>query len=249
VYGTQYRTNVKVARLMTTSTRERLIEAAFDLFQEQGFESTTVDDVAARAGVGRTTFFRAFRSKEDAIFPDHDAVLSAIRERLSTASPSTALVAVTESARLVLVQYLSEGERARTRYRLTRSVPALRDREIASLQRYQETFRAFLHEWLGGDADTALRAELMANAIVTAHNHVLRRWLRGALDPEETATAFDRAMTDVVALFERAPHQPGRSSLVVLHTTRSLEELMPDLRRITEPIDPTDSLPNEGTAR
>lgn len=233
---------------MTNSTRERLIEAAFDLFQEQGFESTTVDDVAARAGVGRTTFFRAFRSKEDAIFPDHDALLGAIRERLSTASPTTALVAVTESARLVLAQYLSEGERSRTRYRLTRSVPALRDREIASLQRYQETFRAFLHEWLGGGPDTALRAELMANAIVTAHNHVLRRWLRGALNPEDTVTIFDRAMADVVALFERAP-QSGQSSLVVLHTTRSLEELMPALRKIADPVETTDSLPPEGTTR
>ena len=47
------------------NTRERLIEAAFALFDERGFEETTVEDVAERAGVGRTTFFRAFKSKEE----------------------------------------------------------------------------------------------------------------------------------------------------------------------------------------
>lgn len=231
---------------MTSPARERLIEAAFMLFHEQGFEATTVDDVAARAGVGRTTFFRLFRAKDDVIFPDHDTLLAAIRTRLSTASTATAPVAVTESARLVLLQYLGEGDRARTRYELTRSVPALRDREIASLQRYQETFRAFLHEWLGGRPDTALHSELMANAIVTAHNHVLRRWLRGAIAADETTAAFDQAMAQVVAMYERSPQRPGQTSVVVLQTTRPLAELIPALREITDPAGRPVSLPEEG---
>jgi AcrR family transcriptional regulator len=217
------------------TTRDRLIDAAFALFEEKGFEATTVDDVATRAGVGRTTFFRAFRSKEDAIFPDHTAMLGAVRDRLDTATSSTALVAVTEAARLVLSHYLGEGDRARLRYGLTRSVPTLRDREIASLQQYQDTFRTFIHHWMGGTPDTALRAELMANAVVTAHNHVLRRWLRGTTDAHAAASEFATAMDDVVALFDESPQQVGESSLVVLQTTRPLSDLMPALRALAEP--------------
>ncbi len=41
----------------------------------KGYEATTVDEIAARAGVARRTFFRHFRSKEEAIFPDHDDTL------------------------------------------------------------------------------------------------------------------------------------------------------------------------------
>ncbi len=52
------------------SPRERLAQAAFALFDERGYEQTTVDDITERAGLGRTTFFRHYRSKEDVIFPD-----------------------------------------------------------------------------------------------------------------------------------------------------------------------------------
>ncbi|WP_217709698.1 helix-turn-helix domain-containing protein [Amycolatopsis sp. Hca4] len=55
--------------------KERLTEAAFALFAERGYEQTTVDDITDRAGVGRTTFFRTFRTKEDVIFPDHEVLL------------------------------------------------------------------------------------------------------------------------------------------------------------------------------
>src|ERR1043165_2974344 len=57
------------------STRERLVSAAFELFEERGYEATSVDDIATRAGVGRTTAFRQFGSKEALIFPDHEALL------------------------------------------------------------------------------------------------------------------------------------------------------------------------------
>ncbi|MFI5586162.1 TetR/AcrR family transcriptional regulator [Amycolatopsis sp. NPDC051758] len=215
------------------SAKERLIEAAFELFGERGYDQTTVDDITERAGVGRTTFFRAFRAKEDVIFPDHEVLLGAIEARLSGSTPRTALLAVTEASRLVLQHYLAEGERARTRYRLTSSVPALRDREIAGVQQYQRLFRGFLHRWMGGTAETALRAELMAGAVVTAHNHVLRRWLRGqASAPEQE---FDAAMAETVALFTRS--DGDESSLVVFRTTKDLGALLPELQELLGPGD------------
>ncbi|WP_229890037.1 TetR family transcriptional regulator, partial [Streptomyces griseomycini] len=52
--------------------RRELAAAAMELFATKGYEATTVDEIAAAAGVARRTFFRHFRSKEEAIFPDHD---------------------------------------------------------------------------------------------------------------------------------------------------------------------------------
>ncbi|MGW7605637.1 TetR/AcrR family transcriptional regulator, partial [Streptomyces antimycoticus] len=140
--------------------RIRLADAAFALFDERGYEQTTVDDIAERAGLGRTTFFRNYRSKEDVIFPDHDRLLELIRDRLATSSHSTALVAVSDAVRLVLLHYLEEGDLARRRYALTSKVAALRDREIASVGRYQRLFREFIADWMGGPTEPAsLRAE------------------------------------------------------------------------------------------
>ncbi|MFI8997395.1 TetR/AcrR family transcriptional regulator [Streptomyces sp. NPDC053542] len=222
------------------SARARLADAALTLFDERGYEQTTVDDIAERAGVGRTTFFRHYRAKEEVIFPDHDRLLDAIRDRLATSSHSTALVAVSEAVRLVLLHYLEEGELARRRYKLTSTVPALRDREIASVARYQRLFREFISDWMGDSAQTtSLRAELMAAAVVSAHNHVLRRWLRGeAGDP---MGEVDEAMREVVSLFPAPGAGPesadAGTTVVAFRTGRDLDALLPALRRALDDAD------------
>jgi hypothetical protein len=72
------------------------------------------------------------------------------------------------------------------------AVPALRNREIVSVARYQRAFREFLGDRMGDPAELAqLRAELAAAAVVAAHNHVLRRWLRG--ESPDPLTEFDLA--------------------------------------------------------
>ena len=211
------------------STRERLIQAAFDLFEERGYDGTTVDGIAERAGTGRTTFFRVFGSKEEVIFPDHEQLLEQIRLRLAASTPSTSRVAVSEAARLVLQHYLAEGDLARSRYRLTRSVPSLRDREVAGILQYQRLFRTFIHQWMGNTPESALRAELMAAAVVTAHNHVLRLWLRElTADPH---AEFDRAMAEVFALYAEGPGGSEGSTVVVMRSGQSVEALLPELRR------------------
>ncbi|WP_106401030.1 TetR/AcrR family transcriptional regulator [Actinocorallia populi] len=212
------------------TARERLREAAFALFEERGYERTTVDDITERAGVGRSTFFRTFRSKEDVVFPDHDALITAVRARLAGSTRETALVAIREAARLVLLHYLDEGELALARYRLTRSVPALRDRESTGTLQYQRAFREFAHTWMGGGEDTALRAELMAAAVVTAHNHVLRRWLRGLTKRPEAE--FDAAMAPTIALFTEPAAEGDSGSIVVFRTTENLDAILPALRGI-----------------
>lgn len=195
---------------------ERLRQAAFELFERQGYDATTVDQIAELAGVGRTTFFRLFRSKEDVIFPDHTEVVTRVRARLATATVDATPTAVTEAARLVLNRYLDEGELARSRYRLTRSIPALRAREIGQMQQYQREFREFVRGWTGEEAGHDLRAELLASAIVVAHNHVLRRWLRGQTEAPETE--FDEAMQLVTAL--HTPRRPtGGSTVLVIEST------------------------------
>jgi len=226
--------------MVRPSIRERLTTAALELFDERGYEHTTVDDIAARAGVGRTTFFRAFGSKEDVVFPHHEQVLVAVRDRLAAATPDTAPVAVVEAARLVLRHYLAEGAVARTRYRLTSSVPALRAREIATMQQYQRLFRGYIAGWLrqgpAAGAGVDLRAELGANLVVTAHNFVLRRWLRGLTADAEGE--FDAAMAEVTGMLglggAPAPEAGAPASIVVLRTDRELATVLPALRRMLD---------------
>ncbi|MER6139803.1 TetR family transcriptional regulator [Streptomyces sparsogenes] len=164
--------------------RRKLAAAAMELFATQGYEATTVDEIAARAGVARRTFFRHFRSKEEAIFPDHDDTLVRAADVLDAAPPHEhPLDTVCRGIKEVMRMYAASPAVSVERYRLTREVPALREREIASVARYERLFTRYLLGHFDEGAhhdgnDDPLLAEVAASAVVTAHNHVLRRWLR-----------------------------------------------------------------------
>ena len=66
-------------------TREAIVEAAFELFEERGFDGTTIADIAAAAEIAPRTFFSYFPSKDDVVFHDFEeqyaTVASWMRDR------------------------------------------------------------------------------------------------------------------------------------------------------------------------
>ncbi|MGX2994410.1 TetR family transcriptional regulator [Streptomyces sp. JNUCC 64] len=190
--------------------REALAEAAFQLFLERGFEQTTVDDIVARAGVGRRSFFRYFPSKEDAVFPDHERCLEDMRAFLAAHPDGDPVARVCDAARLVLRLYAANPEYSVQRYRLTREVPGLRTYELSVVRRYEATLAGYLRGRFGGSRDGALRAEMIAAAVVAAHNNGLRTWLRagGAGGPE---AEVDHALELVLRVWHGAGEVTGRA--------------------------------------
>ncbi len=187
--------------------RRELAAAAMELFATKGYEATTVDEIAARAGVARRTFFRHFRSKEEAIFPDHDDTL--IRaEAVLNAAPAHEhpLDTVCRGIKEVMRMYAAQPEISVSRYKLTREVPTLREAEIASVARYERLFTRYLlghfdeHAHDDDANDDPLLAEVAASAVVTAHNHVLRRWLRAG-GQGDVETQLDHAFAIVRKTF------------------------------------------------
>ena len=65
------------------AARSRIIDAADALFAERGFDSVSVTDIAERAEVGRTTFFRHFGDKTEVVFAKEQAMFDAITDALS----------------------------------------------------------------------------------------------------------------------------------------------------------------------
>ncbi|MYW66863.1 TetR family transcriptional regulator [Streptomyces sp. SID8379] len=188
--------------------REVLAEAAFQLYLERGFERTTVDDIVARAGVGRRSFFRYFPSKEDAVFPDHESCLADMTAFLDTASDERdAVEAVCDAARLVLRMYAANPEFSVQRYRLTREVPGLRTYELSVVRRYERTLAGYLRQRWSGATDGALRAEVVAASVVAAHNNALRAWLRSGGDGDAEA-AVDHALGLVRQVWGGAAQAP-----------------------------------------
>jgi len=66
------------------AARNRIVDAADELFAERGFDAVSVTDIAERAEVGRTTFFRHFRDKTEVVFAKEQAMFNAIATAAST---------------------------------------------------------------------------------------------------------------------------------------------------------------------
>lgn len=194
----------------SSPTRERIVDSAFVLFARLGYDATTVDAIAKHAGVGRSTFFRSFGSKESVLFPDHDLLLQVVETRLSAGGAGSANAAVGDALRVVLAHFVAEGDRARYRYGLTSSVPSVRERELLNSARYQRLFARQLARWGDGSSAAQMHAELKAAAFVAAHNAVLRGWLRGEdADPHAS-------LDDALAMVARTFDAPVDASPVVV---------------------------------
>jgi AcrR family transcriptional regulator len=68
-------------------TRKALIDAAIDLFERNGYDGTTVADIAEAAEIGTRTFFSYFASKEELLFPESDARVAAAVTAIANRKP------------------------------------------------------------------------------------------------------------------------------------------------------------------
>ena len=71
-----------------STSREDVARAALDLFNRQGYDQTTVDQIATAVGVSRRTFFRYYESKRDVVWGEFDAELVRLHDS-SRALPAT----------------------------------------------------------------------------------------------------------------------------------------------------------------
>ncbi|MCR2785091.1 MULTISPECIES: TetR/AcrR family transcriptional regulator [unclassified Microbacterium] len=176
----------------TTAARTAVIAAALDLFASQGFEATSVEQIAQAAGVSRSTFFRQFGGKDDVVFADHELLLERLREFLER-EHADPWQAVCEASVLAYRHFAADPVLARRRYVVVRQVPALRDREIVMVFRYERLFDEYLRSAMP-DLDP-LDAVGFAALVTAVHNHVLRQLLRG---PKRVPVSVLRAALDDV---------------------------------------------------
>ena len=153
-----------------------VVASALELFERQGFDATSVEQIALAAGVSRSTFFRQFGGKEDVVFADHEVLLADLRQWLSR-DHHNPWRAVCEATERVFRHFAADPDVARRRYRLVRQVPALREREMVTVFRYERLFDEYLREAIPGL--DPLDAVGFAALVTAVHNHVLRRLLRG----------------------------------------------------------------------
>lgn len=109
-------------------TRDALVTAAVDLFQRQGYEHTTVAQIAEAAELSTRTFFLHFPTKEDVLLVNTDRRIAAGVDAITNHSPNTPLATVLLTAMEHMIDDADPGHITRLRAQLLVRTPALQAR-------------------------------------------------------------------------------------------------------------------------
>ncbi|MEU7424145.1 TetR family transcriptional regulator [Streptomyces sp. NPDC040750] len=174
-----------------TKTREAIRAAAYALIEEQGYEATTIEQIAGRAEVSPSTVFRYFPAKEDIVLPDAygPSMLAELRGRPAD-EPWT------DSLRHVLAQAMESSEEKpevlRLRARLGAQVPAVRSRMFESVSEIGRLLRPALAERTGRDPES-LEVRICATAFLGCLTEVSLYWAENGFEGEPR-DLVDRAL-------------------------------------------------------
>jgi len=140
--------------------RGRLMQAAFALYGERGFEQTTVAEIAERAGLTERTFFRHFADKREVLFAGAEALqevlVSTVAEAPGSLAPIDAAAAGLEAAGAFIQE---GGDLARQRQAIIASSAELQERELIKLASLAAALAEALRERGVEDPAASLTAE------------------------------------------------------------------------------------------
>jgi mycofactocin system transcriptional regulator len=174
-----------------STTRVHIAREALALFERNGFDATTVDDIADAVGIGRRTFFRYYDSKRDVVWGEFDAELVRLRAQLLEAGPDEPMMDVLRRA-VVATNRFGAGEldELRIRMALISTVPALVAHSAVRYAEWCEVVAEFAARRMGGPSD-GLGPQTVARASLGAAMAAFTCWARGAAD--DLTEVVDRA--------------------------------------------------------
>ena len=189
-----------------STSRQDVARAALDLFAGQGYDDTTVDEIAAAVGISRRTFFRYFESKPDVVWGEFDAELGRLRNRLGEAPDDEPMMDVLRRSVIATNRFgAGELDELRIRMVLISTVPTLVAHSAVRYQEWCDVVAAFAATRLGGVPDD-LGPQTVARAALGAAMAAFASWARD--DGDDLAGEVDRAFRLLGTGFAEEPPGP-----------------------------------------
>ncbi len=181
------------------TTRAELEHVAFELFERQGYEGTTVDDIASAAGIGRRTFFRYFASKNDVPWGNFAAELDRMRAWLAACPADTPLM---DAIRLAIVDFNTVPPEDevwhRRRMRLILDVPVLLAHSMLRFAEWRQVIADYAAGRTGQPSD-ALLPQAIAYASLGVAIAAYEQWLH--TEDGDLTALLDAAMRGLATSF------------------------------------------------
>lgn len=186
------------------NARERLQVAALELFEERGYDRTTVGDIAARADLTERTFFRYFTDKREVLFSGTEALEELIASGVANAPATTTPLDVVVAAFAASSPFFeSRRAYARKRQALIAAHAELRERELIKATKIAAVLVASLRERGVPQATAAL----LAQTGTTLFQQAFERWVEDA-KKRDLAHHLDAVLAELRGL--AAETSPGK---------------------------------------
>ena len=184
------------------SSREMLQEAAFELFLENSYAKTTIEQIANRAGVSRNTFFNYFTSKSDVFWVDLDVSLETLTEALA-ASGTSSVMADIRAALLAVSKHFGPAHVPwpLTQYALIGSVNELQASAISRLTAHARLLDEYItrRSPLAGEQTARAAAYAVLGATIAA----AQSWAAAGTSRGELEPFLDAALSPICEGFAR----------------------------------------------
>jgi AcrR family transcriptional regulator len=186
-------------------TRNRLVAAADDLFDRQGYDETTTLDIAEAADVAQRTLFRHFPSKEALLYAELDDARFVLRDALHTQPDDVpALTAIRAAMAELGNRIVANRERRLLEARLAATTPAVSGYFRAVVQAgWERELIVAVAERLDVDPMQDPRPEVLAGAAMSACRIATRQWTVSEGTADYVALA-DRALEAIADLADLA---------------------------------------------
>ncbi|MER6843286.1 TetR/AcrR family transcriptional regulator [Streptomyces platensis] len=175
-------------------TRLEIAETAAALFSDQGYEATTVEDIASGAGISLRTFYRYCAAKEDALTPVMTSSVGVLVEELARRPVDEPLSSAVQASftSSAAARQLADREQARRLVRVMGTVPAIRMRWLAAGREMQDQLVPVLAARKGAPEDS-MEVRLLACALLDAISVAMEHWAWQD-EPEDVAELTRRAV-------------------------------------------------------
>ena len=169
--------------------RQRLETAALDLFVANGYEETTIAQIADRAGLNRATFFRHFTDKREVLFSGEDKLAGLFADGIRAAPADATLTECLQAAFTAAGAAMTPQQRAKAAQRMlvVAANTELQERGLLKHARITRSITAALRERGVGDLTARLGAEVGMLAFTIA----VERWMQA--DHEEPFPVYAAA--------------------------------------------------------
>lgn len=184
-----------------STSREALERAAFGLFEERGFDQTSIEDIADAVGIGRRTFFRYYPSKNDLVWGNFEQELRKMRTSLDASDPETPLMeAIRESVVSFNVIVPGNEQAHRRRMQMILGVPTL----IANSTLRFAAWRAEIARFAAARLDVAndeLAPVVIGYSALGASVAAYEQWLKS--DEADLSALLREAFDELAAGFRQ----------------------------------------------